>query len=169
MRGMDIESGFPLEQAPSFKQGWGRVDLIKSLRVEGNDDSPPTFYARESVLTDNDETVVPSYEGACVEVTNSALQEDIWALTFTLAWSDPSDDVTTGSILNNDLDLQLYKWNYDTGTSQFVAPLIGNDRTNNVEKIVWSNPEVGERYFVRVSRYGELLTKGVQKLSLIHI
>ena len=54
MRGMDIESGFPLEQAPSFKQGWGRVDLIKSLRVEGNDDSPPTFYARESVLTDNE-------------------------------------------------------------------------------------------------------------------
>ena len=43
MRGMDIESGFPFEQAPSFKQGWGRVDLIKSLRVEGNDDSPPTF------------------------------------------------------------------------------------------------------------------------------
>ena len=56
------------------------------------------------MLTDNDETVVPSYEGACAK--DNLLFKKIYG--FTTLWSDPSDDATTGSILNNDLDLQLY-------------------------------------------------------------
>ena len=39
------DDGYPLDPPPSCKQGWGRLDLAKSVRVAGVAGAPAALYA----------------------------------------------------------------------------------------------------------------------------
>jgi hypothetical protein len=145
--------GWPIEPPPSVKQGWGRIDLAASVPLplsvdlEVSAENTPTNLI---VLDNVDDKITGSGEGGlCIDVEGST--ED---LRVTLAWTDyPGSMAAEGALVNN-LDLQLY---FEDG--DMLWPLSGDDLDglfhfngdfyNNVERVIWSEPDVG-RYWVNV-------------------
>ena len=48
MTGIDEEYLEPLEQPPSFKQGWGRLNLTNSLHFDDIPGSPKVIYIHDN-------------------------------------------------------------------------------------------------------------------------
>ena len=93
-----------------------------------------------------------SERGLCVDVDGSI--EDLRA---TLVWTDHPGSMAAEGALINDLDLQLFFG--DANTGKMLWPLSGDDLDgffpfngdfyNNVERVIWSKPDVG-RYWINV-------------------
>ena len=142
MTGIDEEYLEPLEQPPSFKQGWGRLNLTNSLHFDDIPESPKVMYIHDNkeLSASNNHT-----DGFCLDVDS---YYDKFELRVTLVWADVADER-----LVNDLDLELHFGSNYTGMSK-ILPLDGlEDHTNNVERIIYSNPEQG-RYWVNVKKHG---------------
>jgi len=87
----NTESGLPLEPAPSFKQGFGRVNLTRSLPL------------RDSGWRIQVVDMAPLTQG---EVDRYCVTASGGPLSITLAWYDyPGSPAAGGSMLVNDLDL----------------------------------------------------------------
>ena len=142
MTGIDEEYQEPLEQPPSFKQGWGRLNLTNSLHFDDIPESPKAMYIHDNKIL----SASNDYEdGFCLEVNPYAAK---FELRVTLVWADVADER-----LVNDLDLELHFGSNFIGMSK-ILPLDGlEDHMNNVERIIHSNPQQG-RYWIKVKKYG---------------
>ena len=145
--------GWPIDPPPSLKQGWGRIDLAASVPLPSSvnlDVSHANTPTNLIVFDDVDDKITGSggERGLCVDVDGSI--EDLRA---TLVWTDYYESVNAKGALVNNLDLQLIKG------GDVLWPLSGDDLdgmfhfngdySNNVERVIWSEPEVG-RYWINV-------------------
>jgi len=136
-----VSNGDPIEPPPSSRQGWGRINLAASVplgaagtRAAG---IPTSFIAFDRLSTPF--TADGQRYSVCLNVTGSTEE-----LRATLAWTDPATAVLSDGSLVNDLDLKLMH-----GAKQ-LWPVPGlEDRVNNVERAVWSEPDLG-RYYLEV-------------------
>ncbi|MDX1188946.1 S8 family serine peptidase [Sinorhizobium medicae] len=125
---------------PNFHQGFGRLDLSRTFPADdagfaltfidvGNDDPQAVQMARPTA---------PAVNWRKRFVVTASDQ----ALSVTICWTDPPERG-----LQHELDLLVIApdGTKHVGNSALVRlPTQKNDRTNNVEKIIIGNPEVGE-------------------------
>ena len=145
--------GWPIDPPPSLKQGWGRIELAASVPLPSSvnlDVSHANTPTNLIILDDVDDKITGSggERGLCVDVDGSI--EDLRA---TLVWTDHPGSMDAEGALVNNLDLQLIK------AGDVLWPLSGDDLDgvfhfngdyyNNVERVIWSEPEVG-RYWINV-------------------
>lgn len=143
---------------PSRDQGWGRVDLSRTLLFTNSqenlfvDDLPPMFAGA------GDEP----YK-AYLDVTSTGQP-----LKVTLVWSDYPATAGAGKQLVNDLDLLVRApslsfagnaltdgWSYHGG---------GFDRTNNVEQVNWQAPSTG---IVEISVWPHAIPEAEQDFAIV--
>eukprot|EP00963_Diacronema_lutheri_P004531 scaffold346_cov347-Pavlova_lutheri.AAC.14 len=135
------ERGLPLEQAPSFRQGYGRVDVSNSIALPGRH-LGLWVKDRGSVFTGD----VDEY---CIQIPEDVSEDDIVELRVTLVWMDPPANILTrGSALINDLDLEV-EVPPGAAEASFGSANVP-DRSNNVEKAFVYHPDPGASYKVRV-------------------
>jgi hypothetical protein len=161
---------------PSNGQGWGKVELDKSLFFEGDD------RAMFTVDRPNDDTNGIETDTEVTEFIDVAPGQPF---DITLAWTDPSNGVITGTpALVNDLDLEVtapdgsvYVGNEFTTQTPLMGPggdaaadvnesVEGGlpDSVNNVEGVRLATPAAG-RYQVKV--IGSNVMEGPQGYSLV--
>ena len=169
-RFVDENGNQPLPDAPSNRQGWGRIMLDDALYFAGD--------SRRLFLAD-----IPSVQGSGlgtgdrliykVDVTSTASP-----LKFTLVWTDPPASPPAGQLVRNDLDLvvtapngTVYKgnqWTADNinvpGDMESAPNPAGRDSRNNVEGVLIRSPQIGEYRFeiqgANVPGYQTLFTQG---------
>ncbi|HPW56736.1 MAG TPA: S8 family serine peptidase [Thermoanaerobaculaceae bacterium] len=131
---------------PNDAQGWGRVDLERSLFPgSGWGDSPGR------VLMVHD--VSPGLSTGGYDDYTFAVGSNANPLVVTLAWTDPAGALAAGTELVNDLDLQVWA---PGGTQYFPnrKDFTGGsaDRKNNLEQVYVSSPASGT-WSIRVNAY----------------
>jgi subtilisin family serine protease len=129
--------------APNFGEGWGRLDLNRSLVFAGDDemmllyDSLDAFAATGSAAYERIITLEPS--------------DTVRRTRIVVAWSDPPASELASSFMVNDLDLTVtdlttnavYHGNeFDATTGLSIANGAPSD-TNNVEAVTLEGPAVG--------------------------
>jgi len=132
--------------APDNSQGWGRLNLKRSLCPD-----PPTvneFADESSPISTGD------FRDYQYTVTDNSIP-----LKVTLVWTDYPGSVNAAKELVNDLDLIVIS------PSGATYPFLGVcDHTNNVEQVTIAKPELGA-YLVRVSGYN--VPMGPQDYALV--
>jgi serine protease AprX len=139
--------------APNNSEGFGRVDLARSVILPG--DQPSSGFREGGPLAEGDEdtltitvpTAPPRPDG---DIPLGALGA---SLKITLVWSDPP-----GSALQNDLDLIVRA----AGGSERhgnMGMAQGFDRVNNVEQVWWIGMPAGDAEIVvrahRITRFAQ--------------
>lgn len=176
---LDSTPGLPLESPPSFRQGWGRVDLLYSLPLQPNDSRPLPFtlwtalepsLASVSVSDSTPDALPPrpqlpslrqSEEHAyCIQMPKSIASDSDSSnsgsppepLSATLTWYDPPSAPSIGyRALINDLDLTL-----DAPPSEPLADYGAADRPdrlNTAERAAVRDPMPGASYRLGVRGY----------------
>jgi hypothetical protein len=143
---------------PSRDQGWGRVNLSRTLAFTNSEhsllisDRPPTFAATED----------PPYT-AYLDVMSTDLP-----LKVTLVWSDYPATPGAGKQLVNDLDLLVR-----APSLSFAGNALSNgwsfsgdafDRTNNVEQVNWLDPSTG---IVEISVWPHVIPEATQDFAVV--
>ena len=129
--------------SPNFSAGWGRVDLSKSIILNGGQDHVAGYVDATSVRDGFTKEIQITKPGSTLKVT--------------LVWTDPE-----GALLQNDLDLIVAmageERHGNMGTQQ------GFDRVNNVEQVLWQPISVGKAV-IKVIPHG--LTTDDQDFALV--
>ena len=113
---------YPLDSTPGCQQGWGRVDLSKSLPIETDSSSP------SSIVTHDNQAVAEASEWRRRLRVQSGEE-----LRITLTWYDEPPSVLSQPFLVNDLDLEARG-------ETWTRPLVRRDDRNNVERIIMPDP-----------------------------
>ena len=160
----------PLADAPSNRQGWGRIMLDDALYFASD--------SRKLFLAD-----IPSLPGSGVGTGERLLYKvtvtsTASPLKFTLVWTDPPASPPAGQSVRNDLDLvvtapngTVYKgnqWTADNinvpGDMESAPNPAGRDTSNNVEGVLIHTPQIGDYQFEvqghNVPGYLSLFTQG---------
>ena len=122
------EAGFPLEPPPSFRQGYGRVNLAGSVMLSTPSSDAPAELRNQLQMAlraaDGNEIRAQSQvDKFCFVVERDG------PITVTLAWHDPPSLLSSRINLVNDLDLSVQG-------PGIALPLPGrDDHINNVERI----------------------------------
>ncbi|QDZ18647.1 subtilisin-like serine protease [Chloropicon primus] len=129
------EAGYPMNEVPSFEQGFGRVLLKRSLPL----DSSFKLFVQDAVAISTGD--VHSY---CIETGDEG------KLDVTLVWYDPPADLLSSKSIVNDLDLTVHSVprNYDF----FGNNVVKGDRVNTVEQVSLNKADEG-RYIVQVKAH----------------
>ncbi len=150
---------------PNHIQGWGRLNLSNSLMPLGS--SKNLFYKEDedpnTLDTTGNSISYLSLNGQPIRISHSH------NASFTLVWNDEPPFFGGTDVLINDLDLEiqtpskkLYRGNvFDlNGNSVEITAANANDRdgVNNVEKIVFPNPEDG---FYNITIRAKKITNGI--------
>lgn len=141
MKGL-TELGLPLEDPPSFRQGWGRIDMRNTLPISG-----------EFALWVSDTRGVHTNEmhSYCITVPQ-APSDSITPLKCTLAWYDaPANPSSGAKALINDLDLEVFAPPGSPNWWRGAADI--PDRSNTVERATVDRPLSGTKYLVSVKGY----------------
>ena len=83
--------------------------------------------------------------GYCLDVTGSVEE-----LRVTLVWTDPAAAAVGDESVINNLDLFVSRVTFEKTTQIYPLGNMKPDTINNVERLIWSAPDVG-RYFVQVN------------------
>jgi subtilase family protein len=171
IRGM--YSSHPLDNPPSFAQGWGRANLDEALFFEGDqrvglvlNDTPNPVPDNPMLATDA-ELAPFAYGQAPIETSDEVRWQLPYLsgngrLSITLAWSDPPGTPGGLAAIVNNLDLvviapndDIYLGNQEYDQSGHSQPSISGiaDTVNNVEQIIIADPDDSDTYQVRVSGY----------------
>jgi hypothetical protein len=113
---------YPLDSTPGCQQGWGRVDLSKSLPIETDSSSP------SNIVTQDNQAVAEASEWRRRIRVQSGEE-----LRITLTWYDEPPSVLSQPFLVNDLDLEARG-------ETWTRPLVRRDDRNNVERIIMPDP-----------------------------
>jgi serine protease AprX len=120
--------------SPNFNSGWGRVDLSKSIILDGGRDDAAGY-------TD----APPIDDGGPAFTKDIRIIEAGKTLKVSLVWTDPP-----GRMLDNDLDLIVHIKNNNNNGQNLAPERHGNmgtgtgfDRINNVEQVLWKRIPVG--------------------------
>merc|ERR1719261_1599749 len=152
------QSGLPLEPAPSFRQGWGRVELDTSLPLPGSGRALQ-FADWKDLKSTGDVHVYclrtpkrPQAKDGNATVTEEEEEESALSpITITLNWMDAPGALSGGGYLVNDLDMDV--------STPLGAPDVSwgaalrPDRINNVEKATIDYPRFGSVYTVTVTAH----------------
>lgn len=133
---------------PDLGQGWGRLDLARSLAS-----GPGTERWRV-----DDAAGLATDQGVTYTLQ---VMDPSTPLEATLVWSDYPASPAAAAALVNDLDLELER---PDGTIVYPNRLSGPDRTNNVERIAIGAPGTGT-YRLRVE--GHAVAQGPQPYALV--
>lgn len=141
--------------AYDIHQGFGRVNLLKSLPLAGENTFIGKSFDRQSVNDGETKkhTLKIDKPATCLETQMRA----------TLAWADPPGGSGCVRCLLNDLDLSITK----NGTSTVYYPngLSSPDTVNNVERIIIDDIQDGDVFIVNVKASN--LDRDKQVFSLI--
>ncbi|GLI67662.1 hypothetical protein VaNZ11_011914 [Volvox africanus] len=96
LTGVVADTGMPLEDAPSYRQGFGRLSLLHSLPLPGSPISP----GWRLQMVDGASLSISDQHQFCVTATGGPLR-------ITLAWYDYPGDPAAARALVNNLDLQV--------------------------------------------------------------
>lgn len=111
------------------KQGFGRLSLIDSLPLEGENDLNGEFY-------DNETVAEGGYNEFEITLDSANLTCSDPDFSVTLVWPDPPGYVSCLQCVLNDLDLQVEKTSLDGGsTLHYPNGRDRKDSTNNVERV----------------------------------
>ena len=135
------QSGLPLEATPSFRQGWGRVELDTSLPLE--DSGKELHFADWKNL----ESTGDSHH-YCLKTPSNA---NLSSISITLNWMDAPGALSGGGYLVNDLDLDISVPAGEAEVSWGAA--LHPDRVNNVEKAVVQYPKSESIYHLTVTAH----------------
>ena len=136
LTGYEALTGMPIDPPPSFRQGFGRVQLETTMPNDGRRASEASTSSTSSAFALQVVDRVPISQGAthryCLRSTGRPL-------TVTLVWTDYPALPSAAKALVNDLDLTVRAAGYSG------IPLLGNggsianesvpDRENNVEQV----------------------------------
>jgi len=166
--GFEEDTGLPLGPPPSYRMGFGRVNLGASLPL-----APAAFEGR--LLPNASVPAVPA--PFTLQVVDRAelrgggshaycLHSTGGPLTVVLAWQDAPGSPAAGRALVNDLDLVV------RGASLGGVPLLGNgggkggspDRLNNVEAVTLARLPEGD---VTIEVQGASVPRGPQPYALV--
>jgi subtilisin family serine protease len=158
MGGFESDTGLPIDAPPSYRQGYGRVHLGRSLYLAGS----PTAPKRLAVLD-----AVPIAAGEAHEWCLSAGGGPI---TVALAWTDLPGSPAAARSLVNDLDLVVRAEGLggaaELGNGGGVLDSTRADDVNNIEQV--SLPAVPPgRLSVRVVASAVQAAAGVQPYALV--
>jgi len=135
------QSGLPLEPPPSFRQGWGRVELASALPL-------PARPASLQVADWKNLRGTGDAHAYCLSVPEGS---GVAPVSVTLAWMDAPGSLSGSGGLVNDLDLEIEVPVNASAVSWGSAER--PDRKNNVEKGVIHYPVPGGHYGVTVRAY----------------
>ncbi len=157
--GYEADTGLPIDPAPSFRQGYGRVFLGGSLQLENNPYNPTGVQVLDSV-----DIVNGQKHTYCVTSTGGPL-------SVTVAWTDYPANPNQRKSLVNDIDLVVRAEGFNG------IPFLGNgggledsslgDAVNNVEQARWEFLPAGR---VAIEIYGANIYSnqiGPQPYSLV--
>jgi len=157
-----INGAVPLTtyEYPGFQQGWGRIDLDRSLLET-------TSY---KIYREDQEVALDMDDGSNV-MSYWFLVEAGEELKVTLTWSDVQGQVSSEKHLINDLDLELtapdgklYSGNNFTDGLTDALDIFNHDRVNNVEGILIEAPVAG---FWSLQVRGYNIPTGTQSYALV--
>jgi outer membrane protein assembly factor BamB len=138
---VDVGLGYP-----SFSQGWGRINLRRS--IEGPPGGKINFIDQPSVT--------PLATGQAWTQTFNVLSSGL-PLKLSVVWTDPPAPAGSTNPLRNNLDLlvtapngTIYRGNRFSGAWSIPNPGATTDTANNVENVFVQTPQVGE-WTMRVS------------------
>lgn len=138
------QSGLPLEPAPSFRQGWGRVELDTALPLVGS--------GRALHFADwKDLKVTGDAHVYCLRTPQNFTSDETRRISVTINWMDAPGALSGGGYLVNDLDMEISVPEGSPGVSWGAA--VRPDRINNVEKGVIEFPVADAEYKIRVSAH----------------
>ncbi len=125
--GYEEDTGLPIDPAPSFRQGYGRVYLGGSLQLQNNPYNPKSFQVLDSIDIVNGQKHV-----YCITSNGGPL-------SITVAWTDYPGSPSSRRTLTNNIDLVVKAEGYNG------VPMLGNggdiddsslaDDVNNVEQV----------------------------------
>ncbi|GIL57145.1 hypothetical protein Vafri_12444 [Volvox africanus] len=130
LTGVVADTGMPLEDAPSYRQGFGRLSLLHSLPLAGNPISP----GWRLQVVDGASLSVSEQHQFCVTATGGPLR-------ITLAWYDYPGDQAAARALVNNLDLQV------RAAGRGLLLDYGNgvqDNVNTVEQVWYDDLPAGD-------------------------
>lgn len=125
---------YPLDATPGCSQGFGRVDLSKSVPIETDSNSPSKLIVYDNVSLSEGDKFKRN-----IRVTGNE------ELRITLAWYDEAPSVMSPPFLINDLDLEVHG-------ETWKRPLVRRDAKNKVERVVVPHP---------ASEDVEIIVKGI--------
>lgn len=135
------QSGLPLEPPPSFRQGWGRVELDTSLPLPSS--------GKELRFADwkNLQSTGDSHH-YCLKTPKGA---NLSSISITLNWMDAPGALSGGGYLVNDLDLDI---SVPLGAPEVSwGAALHPDRVNNVEKAIVQYPQESSLYQITVKAH----------------
>ncbi|GMH38149.1 hypothetical protein BSKO_06033 [Bryopsis sp. KO-2023] len=147
------EAGLPLEPPPSFRQGFGRVQLDRSIPVQGSSRWKSGWRMQ---VVDGAEMTTGESHNYCVKALGGPLK-------VTLVWTDYPASPSSRKALVNDLDLVVRS----AGLQGRV--LLGNgveDRVNNVEQVSVDDIPEGNIAIIVKGNF-VLASHGPQKYALV--
>ncbi|KAK9815878.1 hypothetical protein WJX72_011193 [[Myrmecia] bisecta] len=157
LAGFESDTGLPLAPPPSFRQGFGRVQLSRALPLKGN-----SLGWRLQVV-DMANLTTGQTHSYCIKSTGGPL-------TVTLVWHDYPASTSAATALVNDLDLTV------RAASLNGLPFLGNggaeggsvsaDRLNNVEQVAISYLPAGQ-VAIEVSAHQVFAAEGPQPYALV--
>ncbi|MBN2497062.1 MAG: S8 family serine peptidase, partial [Deltaproteobacteria bacterium] len=138
---------------PDWGQGFGRVDLARSLLVQ----SPRVRWFEEhgAGLSTGEDATYSSTGATPLELVDASEPVRV-----TLVWNDYPGTLASGGALVNDLDLEVI----DPLGGHFYGNGSAWDRTNNVEDVEIASPELGS-YTVVVRAFS--VAHGPQPFALV--
>ena len=156
--GFEVDTGLPLAPPPSFRQGFGRVHIGRSLPLSGGNGPPSTSLQ----IVDRQPASMGDVFRYCVRATGGPL-------TVALAWHDAPGSPSAGRALVNDLDLTVRAAGLGglplpgNGGGGAGAPPGSPDRTNNVETVAVAYLPPGD---VAIEVRASSVPRGPQPFSL---
>ena len=125
--GYEADTGLPIDPAPSFRQGYGRIDLGASLQLQNNPYNPKSFQILDSIdISDGEKHFY------CVQSTGGPL-------SITVAWTDLPANPSSRKTLMNDIDLVVRAEGYNgismLGNGGDIDDSSLPDNVNNVEQV----------------------------------
>ena len=150
----------PGYQYPGFKQGWGTIDVSKTIFENG------TY----RIFRDDQRVGLEASGGKDVETYHFMVKSD-QHLKVTLVWTDPGGTSASGKHMINDLDLELFDSqgnryagnDFENGES-LSSSTTYQDRINNVEGFLIKTPKSGI-WTIRVKAFN--VPQGPQDFALV--
>jgi len=162
LRGYDQVTGLPIEPSPSFRQGYGRIDLSKSLPLSTNGGDSKSSQTNMKMVDMVDINTGESHQ-YCVRALGGPF-------TVTLVWHDYPSSVAAQTNLVNDLDLTV------RAAGLNGIRMLGNggdgrdssqpDRQNNVEQVTMTTLPAGQ-VAIEVKAAQTYAAAGPQPYSLV--
>jgi hypothetical protein len=158
MRGLESATSLPIDAAPSYRQGYGRVHLGRALYLAGSPAAP----ARLAILD-----AVPIAAG---EAHEFSLDAGGGPITVALAWTDPPGSPAAARSLVNDLNLVVRAEGLggaaELGNGGSALDATRADDVNNIELVALPAGPPG-RLSVRIVASAVQAAAGAQPYALV--